>query len=477
MKRFWADLSICLVPIPTIICILFWVFGQTFFLQLNQKYWDLLFIDALSLTFLIFIAILGTLIYSFAFRNLKGDLHRTRFLFFLGSTLWVVQGLAVCGNFALFIVFWVMTSSGLHQLLQHFKHRPGAVIVAKEKFIISRLGDLALIAAGVLIYLHFHTLDFADWMLIFAQDLDVNVFPIAALLVIGALTKSAQVPFHAWLPRTLEAPTAVSALMHAGIINAGGYLLIRTYSLISHSESALVLLIGCGLVSSVWGILAMHMQADIKRRLAWSTIGQIGFMMIEIGAGLPGLALLHLIGHGLYKANSFLSSGQLLAFTSLRRSPSLANSFAGLGLWSLLSLVGIVAAAWFSPSHVLMAYLISSLLLPLIHVAVLQTSLRAMLKRLLVSLFVAVSSFIVGIYASFWFGLHESLPTEGLRIAVLTSAIVTFLLLSLMAVFQPLCQSWRWYQWLYAYGLHGFGFGRWPEALADRFLSKKERHI
>lgn len=474
MKRLWPDRSGFLVPIPSIICLVIMSLGQDFLRQFNQKNWDLLYIDTLSLTFLLFIAVLGTLIYHFALRNLKGDFRRKRFLLCLISTLWAVQGLAICGNFALFIVFWILTSAGLHQLLQHFKHRPGAIIVAKEKFLISRLGDLALILAGIFTYLHFHSLDFADWKEIMAQKPDFNVFPIAMFLVIGALTKSAQVPFHAWLPRTLEAPTAVSALMHAGIINAGGFLLIRTYPLLSHSESALVLLILCGLVSSIWGMLAMHMQSDIKRRLAWSTIGQIGFMMIEIGMGLPALALLHLIGHGLYKANAFLASGQLLPLTPLRHSPRLIHTVASLSLWGLLSLLGIAVAHGFSPSHFLIACLIASLLLPLVHMALLQRDHSAMLKRLSGVIFVATGSYLLGLYASHWFNLPESLPTQGPRMAALTLVVCIYLILSLMVVFQPWCQSWRWYQWLYAYGLHGFGFGRWPEALADRFLPQKE---
>jgi NADH:ubiquinone oxidoreductase subunit 5 (subunit L)/multisubunit Na+/H+ antiporter MnhA subunit len=473
MKRLWLDSSIYLIPLPTLLCFLLVTLGQGLLTQLNQTFWHWILLDSVALTFLTFIAILGTQVYSFALRNLNGDRHQIKFLFVLGATLWSVQGLAASGNFALFFVFWILISAGLHQLLQHFRARPGAVMVAKEKFVISRIGDLALIAAAILIFLRFHTLNFAEWKLLFTQNHEASFFPILLLLMIGALTKSAQVPFHAWLPRTLEAPTSVSALMHAGIINAGGYLLIRTYSLVSQSELVLSFLILCGLVSTVWGVLAMQMQADIKRRLAWSTVGQMGFMMIEIGLGLPGLALLHLIGHGFYKADAFLSSGYLNHSHSLRSTPTFLRSMMGLFSWLLLSVLGLVIAARISSTHLLMCCLVSVLLLPLIHFAILQSTWSALFKRLAIAITVAMGSFWLGLQTSSWFELPEMLPTEGFRLIIFGFVIFALLLLSLLSVFQPWCQSWRWYRWLYASGLHGFGFGRWPESIVDQFLSKK----
>lgn len=477
MKSHWPARSVCLVPLPTLLCFLYVCLNQPILLLQNQKGWSWVLLDSVALTFLTFIAILGTLVYNFALRNLSGDPHQIRFLCYLGATLWAVQGLAASGNFALFFIFWILTSAGLHQLLQHFHHRPGAVIVAKEKFLISRMGDIALIGAGILIFIQYRTWNFSDWKLIFTHDLHDNVFLIVVLLMIGALTKSAQVPFHAWLPRTLEAPTAVSALMHAGIINAGGYLLIRTYSLVSQSESALAFLILSGLVSTVWGVLAMQMQTDIKRRLAWSTVGQMGFMMIEIGSGLPGLALLHLLGHGLYKADSFLASGRLIPKQSLRSLPSLSRSISSFFLWLVLFLFGTAMVAKLSPNHLLVASLVFVLQLPLIYLAILQRTFTAMLKRLLLALAVAAGSFLLGLSASAWFGLPENIPTEGWRAIVLAISIVVLLFLGILYLFQPWCQNWRWFQWLYSSGLHGFGFGRWPEAFADRFLSRHEGHV
>jgi NAD(P)H-quinone oxidoreductase subunit 5 len=129
--------------------------------------------------------------------------------------------------------------------------------------------------------------------------------------VAGAMLKSAQFPFHSWLPDTMETPTPVSALMHAGIINAGGFLVIRMAPLLSLSHPAMGFLALFGTITALFGSLVMLTHSSIKRVLAFSTIAQMGFMMLECGLGAFSLALLHLVSHALYKAYAFLSSGNL----------------------------------------------------------------------------------------------------------------------------------------------------------------------
>ena len=126
------------------------------------------------------------------------------------------------------------------------------------------------------------------------------------LLVGAALTKSAQAPFHTWLPETLEAPTPVSALMHAGLINGGGVLLLHFAPLLGREPAALVILTLVGSLTTVIGVLAMWAQPADKRILAWSTVSQMGFMMVQLGLAMFPAALLHLLGHGVYKARAFL---------------------------------------------------------------------------------------------------------------------------------------------------------------------------
>ena len=132
---------------------------------------------------------------------------------------------------------------------------------------------------------------------------------IALLVTTAALTKSGQFPFHSWLPETMEAPTPVSALMHAGIINAGGALLLRFSPLIARSEASLLLLSLVGTVTLMLGMVSMWAQVKVKRTLAWSTVSQMGFMMVQCGLGVYPAAALHMVGHGFYKARSFLGTG------------------------------------------------------------------------------------------------------------------------------------------------------------------------
>ena len=152
----------------------------------------------------------------------------------------------------------------------------------------------------------------------------------AVLAATAALTKSAQFPFHSWLPETMEAPTPVSALMHAGIINAGGALLLRFAPVIVRVPAALLLLTVVGSLTAVLGMLAMWSQVKVKRTLAWSTVGQMGFMMVQCGLAAFPAALVHILGHGLYKAWSFLRTGDLPNPTAARR-PGFAGPHARAG--------------------------------------------------------------------------------------------------------------------------------------------------
>jgi NAD(P)H-quinone oxidoreductase subunit 5 len=205
-------------------------------------------------------------------------------------------------------------------LLVFYPERPGAVLAARKKFIISRLGDACLLAVIVLVYQTFHTWDFSE---IFHQVRHLREVGIATggwkmsvicfLLVAGAMLKSAQFPFHSWLPDTMETPTPVSALMHAGIINAGGFLIIRLNPLVTLSTGALSTLALAGAFTALFASLVMLTHASVKRSLAFSTVAQMGFMMLECGLGAFSLAVLHLVAHSLYKAHAFLSSGSMVS--------------------------------------------------------------------------------------------------------------------------------------------------------------------
>jgi NAD(P)H-quinone oxidoreductase subunit 5 len=191
------------------------------------------------------------------------------------------------------------------------------------------MGDTCLLTVVVLVFHRFHTWDFTGIFAIarklhesgiLANQWEISL--ICFLLVAGAMLKSAQFPFHSWLPDTMETPTPVSALMHAGIINAGGFLIIRLSPLLTLSPAAMSTLALFGAFTALFASLVMLTHASLKRSLAFSTVAQMGFMMLECGLGAFSLAVLHLVSHSLYKAHAFLSSGSIVSMAKSAWTPA-----------------------------------------------------------------------------------------------------------------------------------------------------------
>ena len=274
------------------------------------------YLDNLSAMALVLVAFLLAAVARYSVHYLAGDPAQGRFMKWLVLTGAAVLTILLADNLVQFALAWSATSWSLHQLLLFYPDRTGAVLAARKKFIISRAGDACLLGVIVIVYERFHTWDFSE-LFTAAQTLaaagplahDSAISAIGFLLVAGAMLKSAQFPFHSWLPDTMETPTPVSALMHAGIINAGGYLIIRLHPLVTLSPAALTTLAVFGAFTGLFASLVMLTHASVKRALAFSTVAQMGFMMLECGLGAFSLAMLHLLAHSLYKAHAFLASG------------------------------------------------------------------------------------------------------------------------------------------------------------------------
>jgi NAD(P)H-quinone oxidoreductase subunit 5 len=304
---------------------------------------DMLY-DGVSGLMLLLVSFVGFIVSRFSVRYLDGEAAQGRYFRWMGFTVGAVSLMVTAGNLLFFFLAWVMTSLGLHQLLLHYRHRPAAHRAAWTKFAISRLGDAFLICALVLSFRMFGTFEFTE---LFSQasrlagpESDPGHKAIAWLLMLGAITKSAQFPFHVWLPDTMETPTPVSALMHAGIVNAGGYLVIRMSPMFELAPMSLSVLALVGTLTACFGGIVMMTQSSIKRSLAYSTIAQMGFMMLQCGLGAFSAAMLHIIAHSVYKAYAFLSSGSA---ASMSESPAAeASTFASRGL-SIGALLGAMA--------------------------------------------------------------------------------------------------------------------------------------
>lgn len=282
------------------------------------------YLDALSAVMVVLVAFVGVIVVRYSRNYLDGNPGHARFTRWLCLTLAAVLTLIVSGNLLQLWLAWIATSLGLNQLLLFYPDRRAAVLAARKKFVSSRLGDAAVLGAMVLLYRTFGTLDYAP---LFAAAKALTVVPAAVhgaavLLVVAALLKSAQAPLHGWLTEVMETPTPVSALLHAGVINAGGFLVLRFAGVIALSLPSLDLLVVVGGLTAIFASTVMLTQTSVKVALAWSTIAQMGFMMLECGLGAFSAALLHIVAHSLYKAHAFLSSGSVIDLARASWSPS-----------------------------------------------------------------------------------------------------------------------------------------------------------
>ncbi len=300
--------------------------------------------DTLGLAMTACIAAIGLVVYRYAARYLLGDPRRDGFLAALAAVVAAAAAQALSPGLVQFALGWVLASLGLHRLLGHERSRPAAARAAAAKFLTSRLGDTGMAVAIAALLLGPGTTDFAALGTAAAGSGQGWLLLAGGAVVWGILCKTALMPAQHWLIATVEAPTPLSALMHAGVVNAGGFLAIRLSPLFAAAPGALDLLLAVGLVSAVAAPLVMWAQTDLKRSLAWSTVGQMGFMAVQCGLGAYGAAFLHLVGHGCYKAEAFLRSGTLARAVEERPQPG--PLVPALARWLLgVALAAVVLAA------------------------------------------------------------------------------------------------------------------------------------
>ena len=274
------------------------------------KHW--LRIDVLSLMMLLLISTVALVIVRFSRNYIHQEPGEASYQSWLMLTLASVSVVITTNHFLIFILAWIMISVSLHELLMFYPNRPRAALAAHKKFLISRIADICIILAIALLYMTHGSLWISDILNQYHAGTPTSQTShlAAVLFAIAALLKCAQLPLHGWLMQVMEAPTPVSALLHAGIINMGGFLIILLSPLILNAPVAEWLLMLVGGTTAVLASLIMMTRISIKVMLAWSTCAQMGFMLLECGLGLYELALLHLIAHSFYKAYAFLSSGE-----------------------------------------------------------------------------------------------------------------------------------------------------------------------
>ncbi len=285
-------------------------------------------IDMLSKIMFAVVMFIASQVTLYSRHYMLSDFSYKRFLLQLGLTVGSVQWLVLSGNLLTAFVGWQMIGLNLYLLLNHYHYKASANRNAKKKFIINRVGDVCFLAAVVLAMMNIGNTSFDQLIHIHDSTTIFNIIQISnlnlilCLVFVAIITKSALFPFHIWLPDTMEAPTPVSALMHAGVINSGGYLLARLSNVIVHETHFMLFVFTIGVITLITGVLIKSSQNNIKRTLAYSTMSQMGYMIMQIGLGCFSAAVFHLITHGLFKSFLFLNSGSFLAPKNTQRTMS-----------------------------------------------------------------------------------------------------------------------------------------------------------
>jgi NAD(P)H-quinone oxidoreductase subunit 5 len=273
-------------------------------------------LDALSVTMLLMIAVIAAVVYRFSRTYLDGEARKASFLGRLAITIAAVEVMVIAGNLFLLVAAWLGTSLALHTLLTFHQDRPRALVAARKKFFAARTSDAFLVVAAVLLYRHTGTGDLGAIFESVATEVtrwSLSSVDVAAMcLAVAAALKAAQFPTHGWLIEVMDTPTPVSALLHAGILNAGPFLAIRMAFVLDASSVATTLLLIIGGITAAFASVALLTQPSIKVVLAYSSAAHMGFMLMLCGMGLYPAALLHLVAHSFYKAHSFLSSGSVI---------------------------------------------------------------------------------------------------------------------------------------------------------------------
>lgn len=428
---------------------------------------------------LLLVSFLGLVVVRFSMRYIQGEARQSSYASALLATLASVMTIVVSNEFAVLIIAWLASSLALNRLLVFYPGRAAAHAAARKEFLVSRLAEALFVASAGLLYSQFSTLHI-DAMSLQLEAMGGHypweIVVAACLFVGGVLLKSAQLPAHGWLIQVMEAPTPVSALLHAGVVNLGGFILISFGFLLDAIPAAQWLLVGVGSVTTLLAALSMLTRASIKVRLAWSTIAQMGFMMMECGLGLYTLALAHLIGHSFYKAHAFLNSGSVVQETSVARLLQSHVSRKSAVQWASPIGALLVSGSLACLVSALSVYLFAVHPIPVLWLCVLALAFAPGLwmtrfkdwRELPLSLLC-----VMGLFLALQTG-HLLLDQAGLNDGAARSsslqAVTVMALLGLYMMQATLVHGAR-PRWIHAFGVHafaGFGIDDWLSACVSR---------
>lgn len=293
-----------------------WIDFHTFVNAVPLKLDIGIMVDNLTAVMLVVVTLISFLVHLFSLEYMKGDVRYSRYYANLGIFTFSMLGIVVTNNYLLMYVFWELVGLSSYLLIGHWYEKKSAADAAKKAFIVNRVGDLGFFIGIMILWMQFSTLTFDG---IFGAigsgniPFESNAWLTAAGLLIfcGAVGKSAQFPLHVWLPDAMEGPTPVSALIHAAtMVAAGVYLTARTFPMLT--ADALVTIAYVGAITSFIAATIAMVQNDIKKILAYSTVSQLGYMVMGLGVGAYTAGVFHLVTHAAFKAGLFLASGSVI---------------------------------------------------------------------------------------------------------------------------------------------------------------------
>jgi NADH-quinone oxidoreductase subunit L len=272
-------------------------------------------LDPLSRMMLVLVSGIGALIHIYSLGYMRDDEGKSRYFATLSLFMFAMLGIVLANNFVMLFIFWELVGFTSYVLIGHWFQRDTAADAAKKAFVTTRIGDFGFMIGILIIWMATGSVVFAE----IAPRLSILsghpvFFTAAALLIFcGAAGKSAQFPLHVWLPDAMEGPTPISALIHAAtMVAAGVYMLVRVGFIIQISATALLVIAWIGTITALMAALIATQQNDIKRILAYSTLSQLGYMVMAIGLASGSAAMFHLFTHAFFKALLFLAGGSII---------------------------------------------------------------------------------------------------------------------------------------------------------------------
>jgi NADH-quinone oxidoreductase subunit L len=330
-----------------------------------------IWVDQLTAVMLAVVSIVGTLVvvYSVGYMHAEGERKR-RYYAEIALFIGVMYGLILADNYLLMFIFWELVGLCSYLLIGFWKEKPSAAKAAKRAFIVTRIGDIMLMGGLIMLLQATGSLDFTN---LFASNslhsMDPNTATFAMVMIFGgAIGKSAQFPLHEWLPDAMEGPTTVSALIHAAtMVKAGVYLVARSFPMLVQAPDALLVIALIGGITALIAATNALVANDIKRVLAYSTISQLGYMMLALGVGgliiveymgNPGASdlgggyssgMFHLMNHAFFKALLFLAAGSVIHGIGTQDMREMGGLSKKMKITSLTMLIGSLAIAGIPP--------------------------------------------------------------------------------------------------------------------------------